>query len=85
VQRQQQSRYWDYPRPPAIDPVDDHVRIIHGGEVLCESTNTIRILETSHPPTYYIPHADFTEGTLEPVAGQTMCEFKAVSPATPMW
>ena len=70
---------WDYPRPPAIDPVDDHVRIIHGGEVLCESTNTIRILETSHPPTYYIPRAAFTEGTLEPVAGQTMCEFKGVA------
>ena len=70
---------WDYPRPPAIDPVDDHVRIIHGGEVLCESTNTIRILETSHPPTYYIPRADFTAGTLEPVAGQTMCEFKGVA------
>jgi len=37
---------WDYPRPPAMDPVNDHVRIIHGGQVVCESTNTIRILET---------------------------------------
>ncbi len=70
---------WDYPRPPAMDPVNDHVRIIHGGQVVCESTNTIRILETSHPPTYYIPRSDFTEGVLEPVAGQTMCEFKGVA------
>ena len=70
---------WDYPRPPAMDPSDEHVLVKHGGVVICETRRAIRILETSHPPTYYIPLDDFTPGVLEPVAGQTLCEFKGAA------
>ena len=34
------------------------------------------MLETSHPPTYYLPRAAFADGVLRPVAGTTRCEWK---------
>ncbi|MDR9396024.1 DUF427 domain-containing protein [Pontimonas sp.] len=70
---------WDYPRPPALDESSERVVVTHRGVVIADSTETIRVLETSHPPTYYIPLKDFTPGLLEPVAGQTMCEFKGAA------
>lgn len=78
-QSQTPESVWDYPRPPALDPSDERVIVRHAGQVICDTTASIRVLETSHPPTYYIPLSDFTEGVLEPVAGQTMCEFKGAA------
>jgi uncharacterized protein (DUF427 family) len=44
------------------------------------STNaSVRVLETSHPPTYYLPNDDFAEGVLLPFEGNTFCEFKGVA------
>ena len=47
-----------------------------GGEVIADTTSSFRVLETSHPPTYYLPRSSFADGVLEPVAGSSMCEFK---------
>jgi hypothetical protein len=52
------ERVWDYPRPPAVAPCDRQVRIEWAGEVLADSTHALRVLETSHPPTIYIPPTD---------------------------
>lgn len=49
------ERVWDYPRPPAADPVKRRVRIELAGELLAESTRALGVLETSHPPTIYVP------------------------------
>ena len=49
---------WDYPRPPAVRPCLRRVRIELGGEVIADSTDALRVLETSHPPTIYLPPAD---------------------------
>lgn len=70
---------WDYPRPPALDPSDERVIVKHRGVVVCDTTRAIRVLETSHPPTYYIPLEDFSPGVVQPVAGQTLCEFKGAA------
>jgi uncharacterized protein (DUF427 family) len=70
---------WDYPRPPALDHSAEHVVVTHRGQVLCDTTNAIRVLETSHPPTYYLPRADCRMEFFEPVAGPTVCEFKGVA------
>jgi uncharacterized protein (DUF427 family) len=44
------------------------------------STNgAVRVLETSHPPTYYLPMADYIDGVLIPVTGNTVCEFKGTA------
>ena len=67
---------WDYPRPPALDPVREDVVITLGGQVIARADRAIRVLETSHPPTYYLPESSFTEGVLVPVEGTTFCEWK---------
>ena len=70
---------WDYPRPPRVEPVRSHIEVIHSGVTIVSTNNSVRVLETSHPPTYYLPMVDFIEGVLVPVQGNTVCEFKGVA------
>ena len=67
---------WDYPRPPAVRRCERAVRIELGGVVIAESGRALRVLETSHPPTLYLPLDDVAAGVLAPVAGSSFCEFK---------
>jgi uncharacterized protein (DUF427 family) len=70
---------WDYPRPPRLEQPADHVVVTHNGRVIVDTTSPLRILETSHPPTYYLPRRDVDQGVLEPVEGSTFCEFKGLA------
>jgi uncharacterized protein (DUF427 family) len=70
---------WDYPRPPRVEPVSSHITVTHRGLTLVSTNASVRVLETSHPPTYYLPIDDFAEGVLLPVEGNTFCEFKGVA------
>ena len=71
------ERVWEYPRPPAVVPCQRRVRVELAGEVLADSTRALRVLETSHPPTIYIPPADVRRDLLaESDARSTWCEFK---------
>jgi uncharacterized protein (DUF427 family) len=70
------ERVWDYPRPPALVPCERRVRIELGGTVIADSTRALRVLETSHPPTLYVPPQDVADGVLRPAARSTWCEFK---------
>ncbi|MEM9329156.1 MAG: DUF427 domain-containing protein [Bacteroidota bacterium] len=74
-----QESVWDYPRPPKIEPFSGHLRIVLAGQVICDSNQSFRILETSHPPTYYIPESDFISGALKATSGQSFCEFKGMA------
>ena len=67
---------WDYPRPPRLEPTAKRLRIVLGGAVIADTTRAHRVLETSHPPVYYIPAEDIVAGALEPVARTTFCEWK---------
>ncbi len=67
---------WDYPRPPAVEAVPERVVVRLGGVVVADTTNAVRVLETSHPPVYYLPVEDLAPDTLAPAAGSSMCEFK---------
>lgn len=67
---------WSYPRPPRVEESDRRVRVVLGGEVIADSVRAKRVLETSHPPVYYIPPADVRAGALEPAVRTTYCEFK---------
>ena len=67
---------WDYPRPPRVEPSKRRVRVIVGGSVVAESTRAVRVLETSHPPGWYIPREDVRMDLLRPTTRQTTCEFK---------
>jgi uncharacterized protein (DUF427 family) len=71
---------WDYPRPPAVVPCTRRVRVDLGGEVLAESDRALRVLETSHPPTIYVPPQDVRADLLAVGAGHaTWCEFKGAA------
>lgn len=67
---------WDFPRPPALEPFSGTVRIELGGAEVCRSTRAWRVLETSHPPVYYIPPDDFVSQSLHPAGGGSFCEWK---------
>ncbi len=67
---------WDFPRPPRLERCTRRVRIEFGGELLADSVDALRVLETSHPPTIYVPPADVRMDRLEPVGRRTLCEFK---------
>lgn len=74
-----QESVWDYPRPPRVEPVTSHIVVAHNGVTIVSTKNAVRVLETSHPPTYYLPVADFLDEVLVPVEGNTFCEFKGVA------
>ncbi|CAF4099728.1 unnamed protein product, partial [Adineta steineri] len=67
---------WDYPRPPAIEPVQAHLKVIYNDVVLADTTSALRILETGHPPTYYIPPNDVKQEYLKHNTKSTYCEYK---------
>ena len=71
-----QESVWDYPRPPVWQPVTDRLRVVLGGIDVVTTHAGIRVLETSHPPVYYLPPDDFLAGTLKRAAGRSFCEFK---------
>ena len=71
-----QESVWDYPRPPRVEPVHARVTIELGGALIADSTRAMRVLETSHPPAYYLPPEDFAPGALRPAEGSSFCEFK---------
>jgi uncharacterized protein (DUF427 family) len=53
-----QESVWDYPRPPRLEDVDKKIKVVFGGVTLAYTTRAKRVLETSHPPVYYIPPED---------------------------
>lgn len=67
---------WDYPRPPRVEPSQKLVRVEFAGEVIAETTHAYRVLETSHPPVYYIPPEDVRSEYLRPSRRHSYCEFK---------
>lgn len=71
---------WDYPRPPALEPTSRRIRVMVGGVLVADSRSTVRVLETSHPPAYYVPPADVRTDVVAPVMErQSVCEWKGVA------
>jgi uncharacterized protein (DUF427 family) len=56
--------------------VDADIEVVLGGELVARTGTALRVLETSHPPTYYLPRSGFTEGALRPASGGSFCEWK---------
>lgn len=71
-----QESVWDYPRPPRIEVCNKHLRIVFNDKIIADCNKSFRVLETSHPPTYYIPKGAFVEGVLQSTEGASFCEFK---------
>jgi uncharacterized protein (DUF427 family) len=67
---------WDYPRPPRVEPSTRKVRVVFNGVTIADTTRALRVLETSHPPVYYIPPEDVRTEHVRPSRRRTFCEFK---------
>jgi uncharacterized protein (DUF427 family) len=68
-----------YPRPPALLLDTRSVRVEAGGRLLAESQQSLRVLETFHPPSFYLPPTAFDLSRLQPAAGRSFCEWKGVA------
>lgn len=71
-----QESVWDYPRPAIAQPSLLHIRIEHLGVQIANTNRAVRTLETSHPPSYYLPRADIDMALLCPSPRRSFCEWK---------
>ena len=71
-----QESVWAYPRPPRLETTDKLVQVFFNGRKIAETQRAKRILETSHPPTYYIPAEDIVPQILDRSERRSFCEFK---------
>jgi uncharacterized protein (DUF427 family) len=74
-----QESVWDYPRPPRVEPALARIRVMFNVETIAETHRAMRVLETSHPPVYYIPPDDIRMELLTPTQQHTFCEFKGAA------
>jgi uncharacterized protein (DUF427 family) len=70
---------WDFPRPPRLERVDWRIKVVHGGAVVVDAPWTIRVLETSQAPAYYVA-PEFVELSLLQMSDhRTFCEWKGIA------
>ena len=74
-----QESVWDYPRPPRLEDVSEHVRVVFNDVIIADTNRAKRILETSHPPVYYLPPDDIQMEYLEKNNHRSFCEFKGMA------
>ena len=79
-----QESVWDYPRPPALVPEARRIVVTFGGVTIADTTRALRILETSHPPTFYLPLDDVRGDLLRAAEGASFCEWKGAA-ASSTW
>ena len=73
-----QESVWDYPRPARWENTNKHIKVVFNGIILAETRRSKRVLETSHPPLYFIPPEDVRVEYLMETARKTVCEWKGI-------
>ena len=71
-----QESVWDYPRPPRLERTAKHLQVVFAGVTIADTTRAWRVLETSHPPVYYVPPDDVRFELLLRSARTSVCEWK---------
>ena len=74
-----QESVWAYPRPAIAEPSPARIQIEHHGRIIADTRASIRTLETSHPPSYYIPVDAIAPGVLRRAQGSSFCEWKGAA------
>ncbi len=77
--RKSKESVWDYPRPPRVESYNALIEVVHKNKHLAKSNKTFRVLETSHPPGFYIPQDDCNMSFLRMNDQTSMCEFKGLA------
>jgi uncharacterized protein (DUF427 family) len=71
-----QTSVWDFPRPPRLVPDAREVVVRWGGIEVARSRRAVRVLETAHPPSFYLPWDDVARHLLQRAPGTSYCEWK---------
>lgn len=71
-----QESVWDYPRPPLLEDSEKHIQVVFAGVTIADTRRAKRVLETSHPPVYYIPPEDIKMEYLAQTDRTSWCEWK---------
>lgn len=71
-----QESVWDYPRPPRVESTNKLIQVVFGGQTIVETRQALRVLETSHPPVYYVPRVAVLNAELVRSSNSSFCEFK---------
>jgi uncharacterized protein (DUF427 family) len=71
-----QESVWDYPRPPRIEETSKRIQVVFNGILIADTVRAQRVLETSHPPVYYVPPEDVRMEHLAEAPGGSVCEWK---------
>ena len=74
-----QQSVWDFPRPPRLASDPREVVVRWGGVEVARTRRAIRVLETAHPPSFYLPWADVQRALFVPAAGGSFCEWKGAA------
>ena len=71
-----QESVWDYPRPPGLERFHGQIRIVFNKMTIVDTHDIYRVIETSHPPTYYVPLNHFMKDVLQHNSASSFCEYK---------
>ena len=71
-----QESVWDYPRPPRLEDSPKAIRVVFNGITIVDTHRAQRVLETSHPPVYYLPPEDIKMEYLVTTTQGSFCEWK---------
>ena len=74
-----QESVWSFPRPAVAQRSIAHIVIEHGGLIVADTRAGFRTIETSHPPSYYLPMSDIASGVLRRADGSSFCEWKGIA------
>jgi len=64
-----------FPRPPLCERTPRHLQVIWNGQTIADSKEAYWVLETHHPPTYYLPQSSLKVSLL-PSTNSSYCEWK---------
>lgn len=74
-----QESVWDYPRPPRVERSTRRIKVVLGGVTIVDTEHSLRVLETSHPPVYYLPADALTDCRVTATGRRTLCEYKGTA------
>jgi uncharacterized protein (DUF427 family) len=68
----------NFPRPPLLEQIPRHLLIRWKGQTLAETRSSFWVLETTHPPTYYLPRNSISDNfKLSQIPHKaSLCEWK---------
>ena len=71
-----QTSVWDFPRPPRLVHDTREVVVRWGDTLVARTRRAVLVLETAHPPSFYLPWADVVPLLLTAAPGASTCEWK---------